>query len=343
MKGVGHFSHQKSGCYWYRIQQPMEAMRRAGVPVTSIRLNEDVVLDDIRSVQVYGIFPFSFETALTYIKSQGIRIVYDLDDALDMIDPSNPFYHSVRRDAFSEREIFKFADHVTASTQAIANYARTKTELPITVVPNCYNPEEWTYPRPPREGIRIGFAGSTTHVEDLLPVLPHIRALQEKYSITFLLFGFGPETYDKWIRDYRFAGTDQSREDLDKFVALMEGIKFEWVPFVDFENFPSTLINMSLDIGLCPLKDSGFNRARSASKAMEYTLGGALALCTDIEAYNQDPTSVLVKDGHWYDELEFYITHPEERKAAQEGHLQWIKEKRNIDTQVDLLKSIYLK
>lgn len=321
----------------------MEALNTHGVETKMIRINEDIEFDPVTAVQVYGIYPFSFEKSLQFIKSQGKKIVYDMDDALDLIDLSNPFYYAVKHDSFSERELFKYADHITASTPAIARYAATKTTVPITVVPNCYSPEEWTFPRPEREGIRIGFAGSTTHVEDLLLVLPSIKKLQEKYDIKFLLFGFGPSTYTQWIQDFRFAGTDESRIQLEKLIPLLDSMTFEWIPFVDFEHFPSTLINMSLDIGLCPLTDTSFNQARSASKAMEYTLAGALALTSDREAYI-DPSSINVKDGHWEEELEFYITHPELRKEAQQRHLQWIKENRNINSpqMLDLLKSVYV-
>jgi hypothetical protein len=128
---------------------------------------------------------------------------------------------------------------------------------------------------------------------------------------------------------------------LNKLDSLIKEINFEWIPFVDFSNYPATLTNMALDIGICPLKETPFNKCRSASKAMEYTLSGALALASDVTAYRQDPTSILVKDTEWLEKLEYYIQNPTEREEQRLKHLQWLQQNREITTQQDILKSIY--
>lgn len=342
MKGVGYFKHQPSGCYWYRIKQPMDALKAHGVPVEMIELNKDVAMDDLQSIQTYGIYPFSMDKVLKILKEDGKRIIYDLDDALDLIEPTNPFYYNVKKDAASQEEILKYADHVTTATPYLADYAKQKTKVPVTVVPNCFTPENWTFERPQRNGIRIGYAGSTTHVDDLLMVLPAIKNLQSKYDIRFLIMGFGIGTYEEWIKDFRFVSPPEALKALDHFDALMKEIKYEWIPNVPFDIYPSTLINMSLDIGICPIKNTPFNQARSSSKAMEYTLAGALAMASDIETYSQDPTSVLVKDNEWEIAIENYINNRHKIKEKHEEHLKWIKENRDINTKIDLLKSIYL-
>lgn len=320
----------------------MDALERSGVPVRMIRLNEDIEIDDIHSFQVYGIYPFSFEYALKHLKSEGKKIVYDMDDALDLIEPSNPFYYSVKRDTGSQREIFNYADHITVSTQKMKEYVQERSKVPITVVPNCFSQEEWKFPRPQREGFRIGFAGSSTHVEDLIMVLPAIKSLQSKYDVRFLIMGFGQDDYDSWLKQFRFTATPEGQKLIDNLEYLMKDIKFEWIPYVDFESYPSTLINMSLDIGICPLKSTPFNDCRSASKAMEYTLSGALALASNTIPYQSEPTSILVDDDQWEEQLEFYIKNPIIRAKAHSNHLAWLRDNRDIDNKVDLLKSIYL-
>lgn len=344
MKSIGYFAHQPSGCYLYRIKHPMDALNAHGFPTVKIGLDQDIDLENMQSLQVYGIYPFSFSRALKILKDDNKKLVYDLDDATELIDETNPFYLSVKRDTFSQREILPFMDHITASTPVIADYIRGKTQAPITIVPNCYSPNEWMYPRPKREGIRIGFAGSTSHIPDLLMVLPAIKNLQKKYDIKFILFGFGPEDYESWLRSIKFMATEEALKCLEEFESFMKEIDTEWVPFIDFSQFPDTLTNISLDIGLCPLTDTPFNRARSASKAMEYTLSGALALASDLEPYRADPTSILVKDTEWEEKLEYYILNIEERKKRHKEHLEWIQQNRNINSprMIDLLKSIYV-
>ncbi len=320
----------------------MGALQLHSIPTVKINLNEDIESDDIQSFQVYGIYPFSFDKVLKTLKADGKRVIYDLDDALGFIDPTNPFYYSVMKDRASEREILKYADHITVATQGIADYIKTKTTVPITIIPNCFNPLDWTTQRIQREGLRIGFAGSTTHVDDLLEVLPAIAKLQKEHKFTFVIMGFGQHDYESWLSIFRFSSTPEANLALDQMELMMKDITFEWVPYIDFDKYPETLTNLSLDIGICPLKDTPFNNCRSSSKAMEYTLSGALAIASDVQAYKSDPTSILVKDKQWESTLETYIKNPELRKENHAKHLKWIHENRNVHNKIELLKSIYV-
>ena len=330
----------------YRIKHPMDALVRANVPTKLIAINEDIEdtdMDKIKSFQFYGAYPFSVGRVLSFLKEKGKKIVYDCDDALALTDPTNPWYYNVMKDIGSVREVLSYADEVTVSVPFLADYMSKQTNAKITVLSNCYSQREWTFPRPKREGLRIGYAGSSSHVSDLIPILPIIKKLQDKYNFAFILFGFGSDLdYKKWYMDFRYSAHPQKAiKELEIFDKLLSEIKFEWVPFVEFEKYPTVLTNIALDIGLCPLKDTPFNRCRSACKAMEYTLSGALALASDSEAYRTDESSVLVKDDEWETELENYILFPEKRKEEHEAHLEWLRQNRNIDDKIDLLKEIY--
>jgi len=341
---IGMFEHQPSGCYWYRTKHPFDALNKAGIDTRMINLDEDIEFyDSLKSVQLYGIYPFSFEKVLKVLKADGKKIIYDMDDLVSKIDITNPFYYAVKKDAGSSLQILEYADHITVATQNIADALSTKTNKPITVVPNCYSKSEWLYERPEREGIRIGFAGSCTHVPDLIQVLPVIKKLQAKHDIRFLIMGFGKQSYEEWFRDFSYSSPEEAVEKLWILNDLLKEVKFEWIPYVEYVNYPATLRNMALDIGLCPLKDTPFNNARSASKAMEYTLSGALALASDSIPYRDDKSSVLVKDNEWEEKITFYVENPDKRKEVHKSHIDWLKENRNInsDKMISLLKSIY--
>jgi len=322
----------------------MDALIRASVPVKLIAINEDIDdkdMEAIKAFQFYGAYPFSVGRALEYLKNKGKKIVYDVDDALALTDITNPWYYAVKKDLGSVKEILSFADEVTVSTQNIADFIRPQTNAKITIVPNCYAQSEWTFPRPKREGIRIGYAGSSTHVGDLLEILPIIKKLQDKYDFTFIIYGFGASDYKQFCRDLRFVSSPEGQAELERFDFILKDIKFEWVPYVEFNKHPATLTNISLDIGLCPLKDTPFNRGRSACKAMEYTLSGALALASDGIPYNTEPNSTLVVD--WEKALTYFIEHPEEIEPARLKNLLWIENNRDIDApdNIKLLKEIY--
>ncbi len=337
---IAYFNHTPSGCFWYRIEQPMNMLKENGIDVKSISLEEDVE-DTISAFQLYGAYPFSFERALRFLKENKKKIIYDTDDALDLIDPTNPFYYAVKKDANSVDEILQFCDEVTVSTQAMKEYMQNKTDKKITVIPNCYTPSEWTFPRPKREGIRIGFSGSATHVDDLVEVIPIIEKLQAKHNITFIIMGFGESSYEQWFKEFRYLATPEGKKSLTELDKRLAKIKFEWVPFIEYKKYPTTLINMALDIGICPLKDTPFNRCRSACKAMEYTLAGALALASDVEPYRNDHNSVKVKDGEWEQVLTHFIESPEGANHEYGKHLKWTQENRNVNTNLEALKKVY--
>ncbi len=311
-----------------------------GVGTQLIHLDEDVD-DSPTAYQFYGAYPFSMEKVYNYMKKEGKRVVYDTDDALDLIDETNPFYYAVKKDASSVNQALQFADQVTVSTPAMKEYMQTKTDKPITVIPNCFTPSDWNYTRPTREGIRIGFAGSSTHVSDLIEIIPVIKKLQSKYDIHFIIMGFGQNTYEEWYKSFRYSAPAQAIVALEKLDKELSQINFEWVPFLDYWNYPATLINMALDIGLCPLKETPFNRCRSACKAMEYTLAGALAIASDVEAYRNDGNAILVKDGKWEEVIEMAIKDDYGRKSQIQTHLEWTQEFRNIETQLETLKTVY--
>ncbi len=337
---IGYFAHRPSGCYWYRTKQPMEILDKLGVPTQLIHLEEEVS-DTPTAYHFYGAYPFSMEKVFKYLKENNKKIVYDTDDALDLIELTNPFYYAVKKELGSVNQILEYCDEITVSTLAMMEYIKQKTDKPITVIPNCFTPSEWTYQRPVREGVRIGFAGSATHVQDLIDIIPVIESLQKKYDVHFIIMGFSQGDYQTWFKEFRYISPIEGIAQLEELDRRLSKIKFEWVPFLDYWNYPSTLINLALDIGLCPLKDTSFNRCRSACKAMEYTLAGALAIASDVEAYRNDENSVLVKENEWESVLTRFIENKEERKQVQLEHLEWTKKHRNIETQFEPLKKVY--
>lgn len=339
-KKVAYLQHQKSGCLWYRIKRPMDALRDHGIPTEIIELEKDIPIDEIQSIQFYGAYPFSTEKVLKFLKEKGIKIVYDMDDALHLVEESNPFFYAVKRDLGSVQEILDYADEVTVSTPKFIETLKGKTNAKITVVPNCYTPGEWTFERPQREGIRIGFAGSSSHVADLIEILPIIKRLQDKYNVKFLIMGFGKDDYNTWFKQFRYISTEKGIEELNKLDKLLSEIVFEWVPFVDFDIYPQVLTNMALDFGICPINNTPFNNHRSCSKAYEYVLSGALAIASDAEPYNTEPSSVVTND--WESVLEYYIQNPDKRNEKYTEQLKWVLENRNINNIIDLLKSVYV-
>ncbi len=342
MNKVGYFRQQRSGCFWYRIQQKIDGLNMVGIQTEQIELDKDFNPDEFSVFQFYGGYTFSLEKILQYLKNEGKKIVYDMDDPLNLIESTNPNYYRVKQYIGSVDQIIRYADEITASTPIMASYAQSiAPSTKITVLQNTYNPKEWTFTQPESNYIRIGFAGSASHMDDLIEVIPAIKKLQEKYKVAFVIMGFGSPDYQTWFKDVRFSATPEALKVLTELDRLLSTISFEWIPFVDFAIFPQVLTNLALDIGLCPLKDTPFNRCRSSSKALEYLLAGTIPLASNVSPYMDDPLSILVNSGEWYTEIERVILNKEEAKDKYNSSMKWLKENREISTQVDILKSIY--
>jgi hypothetical protein len=345
---IAYFQYAPSGCSWYRIEHPMNALAKAGVTVHNLPIGEDIddsIIDSLKSVILYGAVPFDNEAPLKFFKEKGIKIVYDMDDALELVDINNPFYYTVKKDVGSVNLALEYADHITVATPELERFVRAFYGFKghITVIPNCYDISEWGHNRVPHEEIRVGFAGASPHVPDLIEIIPAIKNLQEKHNIKFYIMGFGQDNYEDWAKAYRFTSHKEAHKELQTLGELLKTIKFEWIPFVNYTEYPRVLTNLSLDIGLCPLKSTPFNDCRSASKAMEYNLSGAIVLASDVIPYRQDPTSILIRSAEeWETAIEKMIHKIKNNQVTNYGVLQWLKNNREISTQVDLLKSVYL-
>ncbi len=118
--------------------------------------------------------------------------------------------------------------------------------------------------------VRIGWGGSVGHREDIKWVIPVLRGTLSRHpEVTLAIMG------------------DPSLRDL-----------FAWVPRGQFEFTTGGNIDSyrsfvgGLQIGLGPLLPTEFNRCRSDVKFLEYTAGGALAICSQLEPYAQ-----TIRDG----------------------------------------------
>lgn len=126
-------------------------------------------------------------------------------------------------------------------------------------------------PRPDDGRLRVGWAGSYGHREDVSWMLPALRAAMAKH----------PQMQLCIMGDSRLAPL------------------FEWAPeerltlrvpgsLADYHDFVS-----GLDVGLAPLLDTGFNRGRSDVKFLEYAAHGVAPVCSAAPPYAR-----AIKAGH---------------------------------------------
>jgi thioredoxin-like negative regulator of GroEL len=118
-------------------------------------------------------------------------------------------------------------------------------------------------PRPPGSPVRVGWGGSLGHRDDLSAHLPAVRAALERHPGAVLSV-MGPESF---------------RPLLSGFPAG----RAEFRPAGSLEAYYGFLA--SLDVGLCPLLDSDWNRCRSDVKWLEYAAHGVAPLVARLDPY----------------------------------------------------------
>jgi hypothetical protein len=82
----------------------------------------------------------------------------------------------------------------------------------------------------------------------------------------------------------------------------------------------------TFDIGLAPLVDTPFNRARSNVKLKEYASAGAMWLASPVGPYvgmGEAEGGALVADGEWYAALERYVLDAESRRQLADRARAW--------------------
>lgn len=252
-------------------------------------------------------------------KSQGVRIVYDIDDRLDSI-PADNQAGSVYGTPEKQAEILsmlRIADLVTVSTEPLAEHLRECGIENVRVVRNQMTANVAPRRHPPNPAFtRILWAGSPTHKHDLAIVAPAIRNILKRHAgkVRFTCMG---------------ERLPEALADCYDYVDLKEP--------VDFADYHDTIASIAADFGIAPLQVNPFNDSKSAIKALEYASAGYPMLLSPVGEYPNIVAdgfpAVLVADDQWEMAIERMISMSrEERDALGKRCTKWVIENRCIGT-----------
>lgn len=203
----------------------------------------------------------------------GKPIVVEADDNIlscPTYNPASKFYNpdsTIRKIAVAQ---LREADAVVVSTPNLKEVYSEFNDH-VYVVPNSIDFELWD--RAPRKHhkhvITIGWMGGATHEADLDIVIPAIKELTAKYpQVRFsLLHGAS-----KAVRD-------------------IKGVKVN-NKFARIDQYPNYVASAGFDIGIAPLVDNAFNRAKSNLRWLEYS-----ALAIPCVASNVGHFAETIHDG----------------------------------------------
>jgi glycosyltransferase involved in cell wall biosynthesis len=262
------------GTYIYRVKMPMDELNRLGHRAqASTRMDAwardeaDVIVGQ-RICQERPSILWLEMAAHRRKTGTGPALVYEVDDDLFNVGADNPLgqmYQDrrVRKIMFA---CIRAADAVTVSTEPLADLLRHHNPN-VHVIPNAVRAEVLDVPAPARRGrddgiTRFGWQGSSTHAADWLEVKEPLAEVMRA---------------DPNIR-MRFLGT-----------AHPEGLPLDRGR-VDFRDWTTDITEhyrriSRFDVTLAPLRDTVFNRSKSALRVQESLALGVPVIASDVVAY----------------------------------------------------------
>jgi len=252
------------------------------------------------------------------------KIVADNDDWLRGVPEYNPFAGPLREAQVSEAfdQVLELADVVTFATPELEQLYQVDESF---VLPNVVDVELWDAmsARAPvlrfTDGdVAIGWAGSPTHSADLAMVEPAIAHLLRKYSdLCFVRLGaWGMATAHELAtlpRERVFElGFEPHAHELPKYL-------------------------QTLDIGICPLVENDFNRAKSWCKWLEYAAAEIPAVCSCVGPYRSlDQAGAFVVENTvdaWTRALEHLVRSEKLRRKTADRARSFVETSGSIQSQ----------
>lgn len=292
---IAGFPNPSGAAYW-RIVDPFKYLRRIGFDARVISGGITKEVAEWADVFVLQSVVDKEGIALLheYQMEHGKKIVVDSDDLINLED-DNPY--KLENEIASAKEVItitmEIADLVTVTTKSL--YERYKKINPNTVMlPNYMDMERWDLqPKLKNETdtIRIGWAGSMTHMSDLKLVEKPLKRLMDENPKVRLIF----------CGETRIAD-------------LFEGYPVETFLGVPFDAWPSRLNGLRLDIGIAPLRDSEFNRCKSNIKWQEYAINKVPGVYSptvyNFRGFEPDLGMIAETEEQWYAVLSNMISYP---------------------------------
>lgn len=248
----------------------------------------------------------------------GQRILVDVDDHFDGLTPDNKAYDitdpSLNRMMNREiyRDVIAAADLVTVSTPYLAEVVNDINSN-VTVIRNGVWPKQ--FPRhEQRERPVLGWTGSVNYRNGDLQVLADwLPDFLETHDLLFHHVGHEPDSPS--FAD--LTGINPARL-----------ITTPLLPIIDYHK------GFVFDIGLVPLTDIPFNRAKSNIKGLEMAAAGIPFVASDLPEYrtlHNDGIGLLAQTaGDWEAQVIYLLDYATRRKAGATWR-NWVTERWSIE------------
>jgi len=239
-----------------------------------------------------------------HLRQGGVNVIYDIDDDILHIPLSNPvsdLYFKSPKVPWSQLMSIRFASLVTVSTPALVDlYSRINPN--VVLIENWLDKDDWAVPVDAlltKDRVRIFWGGSPTHKNDLVLLGPVFERVKQKHpEVEFIIMG-------DQISEY---------EDL-----------VSTIPFGPYKFFQR--VQRSCQIGIAPMEDSLFNRAKSDLRIKELAASGMAVVASPVGEYaGYDDFCLYAKDTDgWVYVLCALIESKTEREEYARRAEEWSK------------------
>lgn len=298
----------------YRVIVPLQEMARRGHTVhwpgdrtfLTVRDGGTPPWDAVHVQQMYD------EEGLEIFKrlrQAGIAVVWDTDDDISAVTRGSEAWHrqggrrGIKRHFKQALQVARTAHLVTTTNEHLAQVYREHGVEHVVAVENYLAPEDLRHPRKRHQGLVVGIVAAGEHEPDL-------RKMELGATLDRLL-----DRHDG-VRVVA-VGSDLRLRNRHRYQHLRD---------VDIDALIAT--ECEFDIGLAPLRDTRFNRARSNVKLKEYAAAGAMWLASPVGPYaamGEEQGGLLVGDDDWLAALEALLVDPDRRRALTDRAGAWVR------------------
>ena len=247
-----------------------------------------------------------------HARATGAKLLFDLDDDLLNIPHAHPDAPKLRPFAPVVRRMLTAADTVWVSTRGLAERL-TSLRPDAMIIENRLDERIWIQPperHQPRDQrwdhpVRILCMGTSTHDRDFAMIEPALLRLKAEHGHRIVIDVLGMTNRAELPASLnRIAPPTHAARSYPGFVNWMTSVRPRW------------------HIGLAPLLDTPFNRAKSPIKALDYAALGLAVLASDTPVYRgsiaDGPAGQLVANDPraWHSALDWMIRNPDLRSRA---------------------------
>lgn len=279
------FVKDQSGCGYWRMVLPARYLDESKTYIHCVET--EIIYDyllEYDTIVVQRLHTWKEYYVLEQLKKMGKYIVYDVDDDIFNIPPSNPAWKVIRADQReAARAMMDLADVITTPSEIIKE--RFGFQDKTVVIPNAVDlTDGWAKVTgndtvdlqvlgSPDEYKRILWAGSPTHDDDWIECAGALdEIMRQNENVRAVILGFLPSMIQSFIEDEMRPWWDQ---------------RVEFMDFSDVETYVNITKHIRADVALAPLQDTMFNNAKSSLKIIEYSAVGVPCVASDVTPYKE--------------------------------------------------------